>query len=512
MAYKTLAEAKDILKTEKIHEVDTAFLVNDFGKYRPNITFVIPKEFERSPIAYHSGGPAKEMLANMNVGFNGDASVMFGDYWQSKKGGACFRLKHVSQAKHVLIRVGWGGAFNRTRGIGWVDGVPYYRRAASNGGGVGTDYLVVPIGYVRKVHDDEVDGDAQSPEISFEDNAKALRQEYAQYEQKLAEEAVAREVSRQAKDGGLGARLAKLNEQLKALGGNTIWLQDHCYRYGWGDKDYTEENVTQTETEVARAIERLKEQAAEKARKEQVRADFHPKFEVFAERAKALELKLNFGDERVSLGSGYGHPYSVEGIIAFEKELGMKEAEAAEERRKAESLLEDQGHIANGCPQDFTCRHERGHGKTHRSCWVIQPDGKEREADHEQYARHKHVATVWNVVRPSEVALMWEKSSRSSAHRFTVVHMQTENLTDEQVATICEILEGLEESWDGAAGIASGKLSPIVGDGWLHPKTGESLTKGFQTSRQKREQGDKHAEEEDRMASSPFAVLAELKK
>lgn len=512
MANKTLAEAKEILKSEKIHEVDTAFLVNDFGKYRPNITFVIAKDFERSPIVYHSDGPIKEMLANMNIFFNGNTDVLFGDYWKSKKGGACFQPKYVSKAKHILIRVGWGGAFSYTRGIARVEDATYYRRAVSNGGGVGSDYLVVPLGYVRKVHDEEVDGDVQSPEISFKENVKALRQEYAQYEQKLAEEVAVREISRQAKDSGLGARLEKLNKQLKTLGGNTIWFNDHNFSYCWGDKDYTEENVAQTEAEVAKAIEHLKEQAAEKALKEQIRAEFQPKFEVFAERVKALELELDFSDERVSLDNDYGYPYSVEGIIAFEKELGEKEAEVAEKKRRVESLLEDQQHITDGLPQDFTCRHERGHGKTHRNCWVIQPDGKERDANYEQYANHKHVATVWSVVRPGEIALMWEKSSRASEHRFMVVHMQTEILTNEQVVTICEILESLEESWDGAVGIASGNLSPSVGDGWMYPESGESLTKGFQTSRQKLDGGDKKVKEEALIASGPFATLAELKK
>lgn len=97
MADKTLAEVKEILRTDKIHEVSTAFLVNDFGKYRPNITFVIPKEFEGSPITYRSDEPTKQMLANMNIGFGGEISVLFGDYWKSQKGGACFRPKPIAE-------------------------------------------------------------------------------------------------------------------------------------------------------------------------------------------------------------------------------------------------------------------------------------------------------------------------------------------------------------------------------------------------------------------------------
>lgn len=184
--------------------------------------------------------------------------------------------------------------------------------------------------------------------------------------------------------------------------------------------------------------------------------------------------------------------YSAESLAIITKRIEEREAEAAMRKAAEEKLMakevEEQHLRERGYPTDFTCHHERGHGKTHRQCWVIQADGRERESDHNLYERHKHVATVWNVIKPGEIALMWEKGSAASNHYFTVVHMP-DTLTREQVETICAILEGIEEAWKGACGLASGILSPNVGDGWLHPETGRSLTLKFKTRRQQIESG-----------------------
>lgn len=42
----TLAEAKVYYDEERCFETETGFLVNDFGKYRPNITFIVPKTYD----------------------------------------------------------------------------------------------------------------------------------------------------------------------------------------------------------------------------------------------------------------------------------------------------------------------------------------------------------------------------------------------------------------------------------------------------------------------------------
>ena len=57
-----------------------------------------------------------EVPANMNIDFNGWTSFMFGDFWVSKKGDACFRPLDAVLAKHILVKVSWGGSYNHTRG------------------------------------------------------------------------------------------------------------------------------------------------------------------------------------------------------------------------------------------------------------------------------------------------------------------------------------------------------------------------------------------------------------
>ena len=156
----SLAEVKKFYKSETCFEVDTAFIVNDFGKYSPNLSFIISKDFEldergnvKDQFRYFDD---QEVINNMNIDFNGNAKFMFGDFWVSKNGTKCFKPKNPIKASHVLIMVNWGGCFNSTRGVYPDDASKlnpkYYRRASSNGGGTGTDYWVFPVGYVHTMH------------------------------------------------------------------------------------------------------------------------------------------------------------------------------------------------------------------------------------------------------------------------------------------------------------------------------------------------------------------------
>lgn len=342
MANKTLAEAKESLKTEKIHEVGTSFLVNDFGKYRPNIVFVISKNFERSPIAHRSDEPTKKMLANMNIDFDGETSILFGDYWQSQKGGACFRPKPVAEAKHVLIRCEWGGASSRTRGIGYVRDVPYYRRAASNGGGVGSDYLVVKVGFCRVLHDDEIDVDATTTAPNFAERAKAIREKFTQYDReqdkKASTEARAKaqaEATSKAAKADLLPRLEAVNERLTALGREPVQLGEFLFKWGWQNNQYfSERNVA----EVERSVTRYEAECTEKECKRLAREAFRPKFEKFKDRAEVIGLIIEFCENGVRFyGDFYDQqPYSEEGLAKFAVKLHKREVNAKADAEAAE--------------------------------------------------------------------------------------------------------------------------------------------------------------------------------
>ncbi len=151
-----LAEVKALFGSELVFETRDCFLVKQFGKYLPNLVFVLSKEFSLdkdgkpiSPVKYVRD---VDITDNLNLVFNGDPKILFGDYWISRKGSRCFRPKSPLEAKHLLVKVSWGGAdeTHGSRGNYPEDipaGVLYFRHARSNAGGMGYDYWVIPVDY-----------------------------------------------------------------------------------------------------------------------------------------------------------------------------------------------------------------------------------------------------------------------------------------------------------------------------------------------------------------------------
>ena len=151
-----LAEVKALFGSELVFETRDCFLVKQFGKYLPNLVFVLSKEFSLdkdgkpvSPVKYVRD---VDITDNLNLVFNGDSKILFGDYWISRKGSRCFRPKSPLEAKHLLVKVSWGGAdeTHGSRGNYPEDipaGVLYFRHARSNAGGIGYDYWVIPVDY-----------------------------------------------------------------------------------------------------------------------------------------------------------------------------------------------------------------------------------------------------------------------------------------------------------------------------------------------------------------------------
>lgn len=118
---------------ENVVELDNGeFLIKKYGKYQPDLCFL-------------SKVPAVTYTKVNRADFNlpcGDISIIYGDYYKSKKGTDCFRVKPKDKAKHILVSDDWGGAFEDYRGNILPDNGVYYKRKRSNGGGCGTDYAI----------------------------------------------------------------------------------------------------------------------------------------------------------------------------------------------------------------------------------------------------------------------------------------------------------------------------------------------------------------------------------
>lgn len=478
---------------EKVVETGTTFVVNAYGKYQPNISFVLAKDFGGDPLKYRSDVPTREMIAGMGLGFGtseSGVSVLFGDFWSSKAGKPHFRPKSPQVATHVIVRADWGG-FNhpRTRGSRSApEGAAYFRRASSNGGGTGRDYYVLPVGYYLVVRDEEIDGDAVvTPD--FTERARVVRSSFAAFDRAVADKAAAEAkakteaeaASRDAKSDLL-PRLVAAQTRLDVLRSsnpntsyNMLELGEVTFKFGWSEKLYTEANVA----EVEKNVTYWEEQVVEKLRKQMARAEFQPQFEAFVPRVETLGLTLSFGEEKVNWegGSYYGgFAYTQEGLESFKSDLIRKEEEAAKKAREeaaatAKASAEAEAEVL-GLPQNIRIWKRTGGATGCGMGWVITPDGFDRERDGlendnpRRAARYDEGYLVWKQILPGELVLAWSKAFTAAPHEFEVVHLPSEGVTEAQLERVAEIQLELQDTWAGRRGLASGVPSPAVGRGW----------------------------------------------
>lgn len=319
----TIVEARKLFG-EACYETETGFLVNVFGKYRPNITFIISKEFDLdadgkpvNPLRYVSD---REVTDSMNMNFDGDAEFMFGDFWVSKKGGACFRPKNPRVAKDLLVRVSWGGCFNSHRGTysdeaKAIEGIKYFRRASSNGGKAGNDFWVVPVGFARILHIDEIDGETTVDHTAeFERRAKAYREKHSRLQRETSEandkaykaKLAAEEESRRCK-ASLLPRLTEIQAELAELhrpkkygryGVDELTFGEEYFKVGYHQYLYDEESLAKAEAYLVRTRDWIADEETKKAAKAEARATFEPEFEKLRDQIERIGWRLSFGEER----------------------------------------------------------------------------------------------------------------------------------------------------------------------------------------------------------------------
>lgn len=90
--------------------------------------------------------------AQLNLDYTGDMTFLRGKFFLSKKGTPTFDTTGAHE--HVLVRVEWGGAFNKSTGIvksNLPKNIVYEKYRTSNGGRMGVDYIVLPLQY-RKTY------------------------------------------------------------------------------------------------------------------------------------------------------------------------------------------------------------------------------------------------------------------------------------------------------------------------------------------------------------------------
>jgi len=98
----------------------------------------------------------KIIIDNFNIPFTGDIMyIIEGKFRTNAKGTKIFDL---SKNGDYLIKINWGGAFSKTRGIE-IDKIKnyiYYKHASSNGGGTGYDYIIIDKNFTNEIDIEEI--------------------------------------------------------------------------------------------------------------------------------------------------------------------------------------------------------------------------------------------------------------------------------------------------------------------------------------------------------------------
>ena len=204
----SLEDAKKSLQSDKvfINYNGDKFTMPQYGKYQPDITFEFSTKFmvgntEDQYISDLKFRPFKKYTDGMNMDFDGDPQVLFGNFRTSQSGKPVFSITDPKDAKNVMVRVGWGGAFDSTRGqhsdSEEAKDALYFHRASSNGGGVGYDFYVLDVAHVQGRPDRDVSQ-------YLETMSDTIAQEEASYAQRrkeiLAEKIKAQEEERKIQE------------------------------------------------------------------------------------------------------------------------------------------------------------------------------------------------------------------------------------------------------------------------------------------------------------------------
>ena len=461
----TLEEAKEILGSDKIfYNGNRKFNVVDSGKYHSGITIEIPQEWTidkrrrpESPISYI---PAKELTDGMNIDFDGDASILLGRYRLSKNGRPVFELTEPTKARDTLIRVSWGGAFNRTRGQ-YEDyakevGASFFTRRSSNGGGAGNDYWILPVDFVRDMEPRDVS--AILTNIEHKENERE-----AEIDEYIAQEDLEIKTSTENRDRILGQiepiiqNIQTFNSEFEYTAGTDSFTYKEKRFWSSKTRRYTDELTS----EIAGLLEKAQDE-------KNARNTYMPMFKEMESALSALGISLNYNDTNVTLKTSTSYfsyksyNYSQEGFNSFLSDVTQYQEKLAQEqeeaRRKAKELkraaeLKRRKDEAKelGYPEEFEFWNRLGGATNLGHAYVIESDGTIREPDYNNLrnSNHRYKYSDWKnyadgtqgyvQILPGEIIVTYTKGYTAVPYIFDVEWADGE-ITEAQLEVICNEL------------------------------------------------------------------------
>ena len=421
----SLNNAKDFLGSEKVFRGadNSSMIFADFGKYRPGISFIIPdmwvlekEDTYKCPLNYIG---CEEITSNMDVDFDANGvSIIFGNYWLSKNGKPMFKIGKAVESKFVLFSTAYGGAFSSTRGAekeyAMEKGACYFKRASSNGGGMGRCYYIFSSQSVREL--------ASLTEEEFLSILKDIDRKEEHLEKKFEEEILR---TKEEKAASLLSKEATIT-LIKRLSHSFDQYQGrfpdaNCnYKFEFGEFKFIINGYREYYYHDNSILDNLVLKEKELQDKENLRIRKMGDFSSLEFLAETIGEEFIYGLYGINC-KGITYPYTDEGFSSLsdkleniKQEKAAAAAEAAAKKAAAEAAAKDAGYPA------FSSRHRIGAATAQQKAWVIRTDGSVRQYDWvdwdnpNRHRRDDDGKQFWERILPGELVVHFEKNVTAS--------------------------------------------------------------------------------------------------
>lgn len=462
-----LEEVKNILGFDKIfYNGYSKFNVLHLGKYCSGVTLEIPQEWRldeyKNPINPIDYRKVRELTDGMNIDFDGNAEVLLGKYRLSKNGKPVFEITEPKEAKDTMILVTWGGSFNKTRGqtISYAKetGAKFFTKRSSNAGGMGADYWILPVGFVKDREERDVTDileklQEDDDKKDFETDQILKKQEEERQESIRNKDRILKEIEPVVEE------IKKYNSEFQLIVGedkcNIRYSQHSLLAYKYNDS----------------LVKKLAGILEEEKGKKEAKDEYIPQYQELEElMIKEIGLLVVYGEHGINIKSADGsfnktYLYSLENFNKCIEDIKNYKSKIEQEKEKArlelerlkqEKELKEKKADAEekGYPKTFTFSNRIG-GKTNLShAFVIEKDGSIREPDynklknpnhryHSDWKNNADGVQEYQQIIPGEIIISYTKKTAANPYVLNV-EWADGKASEEQLETICEALERAE--------------------------------------------------------------------
>lgn len=343
-------------------------------------------------------------------------------------------------------------------------GADYYRSTSSNGGGLGSNYLVVDVDFIAFSEGKQDRGKVNS---ILEKYSNTIKEAELSWEGTILKERAKVEESKKNKDvikpkiDSLVTEYINLIEELDNDKLSVEFDDDYIslqHPWGWEKYPYSQESIDNLQ----KKIDRTKEYISD-------RDTYMPQFKEYQESVplegykftytpyRCIMIKPDGKEERFDYDS-YDFPEFLDALNDEYNKLEKEKKERAERyielQRKVQKEKAEKEAYEEGYPSNLSFHHRIGGVSGQETAYVITPEGISRPFDYFNWdnPNHRYHSTEdqadglrsWYQILPGELVITFGKMGRGIEPEFNIEWAPTE-ITKEQIEYTKEITEHLRE-------------------------------------------------------------------